>query len=525
MRDESLFGNIDKMLELVRVSNTIENDGGVTRRHVVALESIIPGIITSRHSTDSFTHGVSNYNNDTAYACVNRWALENGLPEEDVALESWSTFAKVAAGMGIAGAVIALIKWIINLVRGGGSSGSGTPSTSEIKATVKACDKAVVKTTEVIKAVIIAPPKPTAPLPKPVVTPQPRIITTTQPVDAVSIVTPVLNVKSFETQQAATGEKLRSMGVPENDVMAMIQDPRSMSVLFKDVENNMIDLIGRHKLQAIYTPIMMEGKVFYNNFNALSSFIGSKLFNHMVEAIDVTVESCKFYLSKPDGYEWAEEELPKISNAYRPDRHSGYDTSKWYGAIYDVLSHYLGGDNAVRDRMSELEQQHWDTYNSVGSTVYLAGEYYKVITEQLTVNKEKYSKVSFNADYFSHNVKNFLDQFGDLGDGVADFTSRLKTLEPKIAYLGTVSKRITSYLVGKGGSGGPNLTSDERNVLKHIEGLNAQVNGYIAYVKIITMAGIKVGVYVNHLRSNLADYEAELKKTDTWLLHHFDSDY
>lgn len=129
MRDESLFGNIDKMLELVRVSNTIENDGGVTRGHVAALESIIPGIITSRHSADSFTHGVSDYNNDTAYVCVNQWALENGLPEEGVATESWGSLIKVVGGVGLFAGLIALIHLIVKMFRGGsGGPGGGITS-------------------------------------------------------------------------------------------------------------------------------------------------------------------------------------------------------------------------------------------------------------------------------------------------------------------------------------------------------------------------------------------------------------
>lgn len=144
MRDELLFDNMDKMLELVRVSNTIENDGGVTRGHVVALESIIPGIITDHHSADSFTRGVSDYNNDTAYACVNRWALEHGLPEEDVALESWSTFAKVAAGVGIFAAVVALIKWIMGLFgKGGGGGRKITAPANKPKQVISEVDKII----------------------------------------------------------------------------------------------------------------------------------------------------------------------------------------------------------------------------------------------------------------------------------------------------------------------------------------------------------------------------------------------
>lgn len=143
---QKFFQTLDTANRLTDVLGRIELDGGVSRDHVVALESIIPGVVMDNYPSGGFTTNPSEQNASVVMEGINSWMVRNGIPVQTVATENWAMVGKVLAGVSIFAALLALIRWIIRFITGkggdDGAGGGGNVSSVEIKQLRKDIEKA-----------------------------------------------------------------------------------------------------------------------------------------------------------------------------------------------------------------------------------------------------------------------------------------------------------------------------------------------------------------------------------------------
>lgn len=138
--------------QLMDVVMDMQEAGGVSMNHVIALEAAVPGIIMDSYPMGGFTKEASKQNAVVVYGAVNSWISKNHGGNR-VALESWTAIAGVALGVGVFAALVAIIRWVVGLISGTGSKGGGGTPTQVIKQADKAAHTGKAKVEEKVQEV------------------------------------------------------------------------------------------------------------------------------------------------------------------------------------------------------------------------------------------------------------------------------------------------------------------------------------------------------------------------------------
>lgn len=126
--------------KVIAVVMAIQEEGGVARHHVAALETAIPGIIMEDYPVCGFTTAPSKQNAVFVQTAVERW-MDNQVDAEP-ALEGLSTVGKMLVGGGVFMALIALVRWLLKMFTGGTAVEVSKESVRETK---KQMDNSIIR--------------------------------------------------------------------------------------------------------------------------------------------------------------------------------------------------------------------------------------------------------------------------------------------------------------------------------------------------------------------------------------------
>lgn len=449
-----LFSKSNLALQVNDIMHNVVSKNTLRYTDVIALESILPGIIMDNYPSDGFDMHYSSANVVKVVTCIGKYS-ETNLVDGDVqvALESFTTADIAISGIGIFAILITLIKWVADKLKGGGNV-----SKSSCKEAVKDAQTA-----------------------------------------GKGFANAMDDVNLGDAVPSDAEEKLKRLLLTEDVMSRVVHSPKALEEYLKDAEQGIQLAIAKWKLKSVFTPLFMSADRVDVSISALID---------ITKSVDETSRKMKqrfHYLHD------AVEEVTSVTDwaNYKPSK-TVTNADSWFYEFNGAVQKFFGG----QDKSDEITDKFYNgtELEQFGKTAILVDQLNNKVTALLMPMPDLVKIQRHNVS----DLLEVINRFFEIAQYTEPYLNEMRKWDSSLKSLEADFIKLSDML--KTSSKTDHVLRNVNYVVRQsVNQLSACIKTFISIIRTMSTVMIKVSVYAKNIRDNLEAYTAELNSIEHWV--------